>query len=381
MTLRVTLFAGVMAFYALFLAAIAQADGYRFGVTYTGDVLRNMSGGIRTGTGFLDNLDLTLEVDVAQAWKFGNGTLFVYGLYNNGTTFSDELVGDLQVVSNIDAAEAWRIYQFWYEIEGEGWSLRSGLYDLNSEFDAKETGAIFLNSSHGIGPEFSQSGKNGPGIFPVSSLALRAEIDIGELTTRFALLDGVPGNPDNPASNAIDLSSNDGVLAVGEIDIAVAGSGRLWAGYWRYSADFDRPYAPGRSNGNDGWYIGGEQQFSLGDRTAAWYLRYGEADQNFYPVERFVGGGFVVNAPFAHRQNDQFGLGIAIAIVGDPYKELLNNSGAGAEPRETIWELTYRAQINDQLALQPDIQYIQGPSSSAAIEDSLVLGLRFEIAY
>ena len=129
-------------------------------------------------------------------------------MYNNGSTFSDELVGDLQVISNIDASHAWRVFEFWYEF-GEGpWSVRTGLYDLNSEFDVNETGGLFLNSSHGMGPDFSQTGENGPSIFPVSSLALRAEWEGKGFTARLAVLDGVPGHPHDPSSNEIDLSRN-----------------------------------------------------------------------------------------------------------------------------------------------------------------------------
>lgn len=101
-----------------------------------------------------------------------------------------------------------------------------------------ESGAIFLNSSHGIGPDFSQTGENGPGIFPISALAVRTEIRFGNATTRFALLDGLPGAPDNPASNAVDLGGSDGALIVGEIETPLRNNGRLWAGYWQYTAEF-----------------------------------------------------------------------------------------------------------------------------------------------
>jgi porin len=53
--------------------------------------------------------------------------------------------------------------------------VKIGLYDLNSEFDVIEAAALFLNPSHGIGPDFAQSGRNGPSIFPVTSLAIRGE--------------------------------------------------------------------------------------------------------------------------------------------------------------------------------------------------------------
>ena len=44
-------------------------------------------------------VDLELEVNVAEAWKAGAGRLLIHGLYNNGSTFSGDRVGDLQVVS------------------------------------------------------------------------------------------------------------------------------------------------------------------------------------------------------------------------------------------------------------------------------------------
>ena len=359
----------------------ANAYGYDFGVEYTADFMSNTSGGLTTGSRHLDNLDVTLEIDPAEAWGFGSGTLFLYGLYNNGTTFSDELIGDLQVVTNIDAIEAWRVYELWYEFGGDRWSVRTGLYNLNSEFDAKESSGIFLNSSHGIGPDFSQTGQNGPGIFPVSSMAVRAEVKVGDVTTRVALLDGVPGDPEDPTSNAINLSSSDGVLAVGEIDIPLYRNGRLWVGYWRYSADVESPFGMTVRNGNDGWYIGAEGRLQLGERSVAGYLRYGEADEKFNPIRSFVGLGLVMDAPFEDRPDDQFGIGIAFASVGSPYKAAITDEGMGAKSHETAWELTYRAQINDSLALQPNIQFVHNPAATSLIDDAWIVGLRVQIAF
>lgn len=380
-TLRSSLIQTAAVAHASLVGAAAYADGYQFNARYTVDLLSNTSGGIMTGTRYLDNLDLMLEIDVAEAWGFGGGTLFLYGLYNNGTTFSDELVGDLQVVSNIDAVEAWRVYEAWYEFGGERWSVRSGLYDLNSEFDVKETGALFLNSSHGIGPDFSQTGLNGPSIFPVTSLAVRTAAQWGNVTTRLAIFDGVPGDPDNPASSAIDLSGDDGTLIVGEVDAPLTDSGRLWAGYWRYSADFERPFDMTVRDGNDGWYVGVERHFEPGARRVAGYLRYGRADGAFNPVESFTGAGLVIHAPFTARPQDQFGLSVAMATVGRPYKASLSSAGIRPESSEITWELTYRAEVNASIALQPDIQFVQNPASTSTLDDAWVVGLRVQLSY
>jgi porin len=148
----------------MFVFSASLANSYEFEVVYSGDVLTNSSGGIETGTRYLDNLDLNLEVDVAQAWGIGSGKLFVHGLYNNGGTFSDELVGDLQIVSNIEAEEAWRIFEAWYELGGDTWSFRTGLYDLNSEFDGNEVGSIFLHRCR-LGPDRRERAKHLSSLF------------------------------------------------------------------------------------------------------------------------------------------------------------------------------------------------------------------------
>ncbi|MFT5138858.1 MAG: porin [Lysobacterales bacterium] len=361
--------------------ASALASAYEFDATYTGDIWSNTSGGIRTGTRYLDNLDLTLEVDVDEAWNFGSGTFFVYGMYNNNSTFSEELVGDLQVISNIEASRAWRIYEFWYQYGKGPWSFRLGLYDLNSEFDVAETRGLFLNSSNGIGPDMSQTGLNGPSIFPITSLSLRSEFKSDQFTARMAVLDGVPGDPDDPASNVIRLGNDDGVLIVGELDYAVGEDSRVWAGYWRYSAEFEHAFDQGLSNDNDGWYFGIEKAFQLRTKSAGWFLRFGRVNDDLNPIGNFIGAGATIDGLFSTRPHDQFGFAIASAGAGSPYKNFLNQAGLVAKNRETTWELTYRAEINPHLVLQPDIQYVQYPSASSEYRNAFAVGLRFELSY
>ena len=179
-------------------------------VVYSADVWSNVRGGTKRGSRYLDNLDVTLTVDAERVFGWRGATLFAYGLYNNGTRFSEDLVGDAQGISNIETGvRATRLYEAWVEqrFASDHASLKFGLYDLNSEFDAIESAALFLNPSHGIGPDFSQSGLNGPSIFPTTSLALRGDLKVTDnWLVRAAILDGVPGDPDRPKRTAIKLA-------------------------------------------------------------------------------------------------------------------------------------------------------------------------------
>jgi len=117
-------------------------------LTYTAEVFRNRRSGLDRGTRYLDNLDLTLEVDAERALGWNGVTLFAYGLYNNGETFSEDLVGAVQGVFNIETGVgAARLYEAWIEqrFASNRASVKLGPYDLNSEFDAIEAPALFLN--------------------------------------------------------------------------------------------------------------------------------------------------------------------------------------------------------------------------------------------
>ena len=107
-------------------------------IVYTFDIWHNQTGGIRRGTRYLDNFDLTARIDAERALGWRGATLFAYGLYNNGVGMSRSLVGNFQDSSNIETeVRAARLYEAWIEQKfagGKG-SLKLGLYDLNSEFD------------------------------------------------------------------------------------------------------------------------------------------------------------------------------------------------------------------------------------------------------
>jgi len=82
--------------------------------------------------------------------------VFVYGLFNHGGFPSATVIGDLQTASDIEASRNQFIVQ-------EAWnqqkcmdgriSVLAGLYDLSSEFYLSDYGALFFNSSFGIGLE------------------------------------------------------------------------------------------------------------------------------------------------------------------------------------------------------------------------------------
>ncbi|MDX1515896.1 MAG: carbohydrate porin [Woeseiaceae bacterium] len=366
-------------------AAIAAAPahaGATLAAYYTGEVLHNADGGIRSGGAYLSDAGVTVDVDLTDLFGGTDANFFAYFLWNNSSTFSDRYSGDAQVVSNIDAEQALRVYELWYQQRlSRDVTLRFGLYDLNSEFDAIGTARLFLNSSHGIGAEYAQSGRAGPSIFPVTSLAARLDWTINNGgTLRYAILDGVPGDPNDPSRTTIDLGGADGVLHALEYNYERGSGPRFGFGGWLYSGDFDRiDPQPGttRDDGNGGLYafVDTPLYSSASGVQISGFLRYGVANDDLNVFESYLGAGAVATGLIPTRPDDRLGIALASARTGEPF----DRASGGANRHETIIELTYSTRIRDWLRVQPDIQYVIHPGVDPTLDSALVFGLRFEL--
>lgn len=367
------------------------ASAYEFHAVYTADTWRNARGGLRTGTVYLDSLDFTLAIDGEHAWDLPGVSALAYVLYNNNASLSDDYVGDAMTVSNIDAREAWRLYEAWVQWENgpNTFSLRFGLYDLNSEFDVTESRALFINSTHGIGHEFGQTGKNGPSIFPVTSLAVRAVWSPApSWYVLAAVFDGVPGDPEHPSSNRIRLGGDDGALWIAELQRVGERVTRLALGVWGYSARFEdvrssQSTAFGPRRDDCGSYASAEIALDSArenEPATLAFARYGVANDRINQYADSWSFGIRHRGLFPARPNDEIGLAYGLTHVADPVRDIAALAGEPREPYEAVIELTYRAAISPWLTIQPDIQYIKNPSANPLIEDSLAMGLRLEFS-
>src|SRR5713226_3713497 len=260
--------------------------GVQFDIRYDGEAFADMSGGLRRGATYLGNLNLQLTVDAQRLLGWPGATVFLYGLGIHGghpSTF----VGDAQGVSNIEAPAKWKVEEGWIQqnLFGNRFSVLMGRYDLSSEFYRLQSASLFLNSSFGMGPEFSQSGLEGPSIFPFTSVGARFAIKpIEEIVLRAAVLDGVP--VERPNGTRKIFAKDDGVLVVAEVayvnrpvgaeqprtrefrigrNCCGTYTGKLALGAWYYSATFDdlikvHPDGqPVRRRGSRGFYLLADQ--------------------------------------------------------------------------------------------------------------------------
>ncbi|MCZ7614000.1 MAG: carbohydrate porin [Ignavibacteriaceae bacterium] len=146
-------------------------------------------------------------------------SLNLSGLGIQGGTFMQN-TGAMQGISNIAGVNHWKLYEAWIEQNflNEDLSILIGLYDLNSEFDVRESSGIFINPSFGIGFDFAQSGENGPSIFPYASLALRINYNLSEsFKILTAVFDGVPGSLDDEKGFQVQWNKDEGAMLSTEL--------------------------------------------------------------------------------------------------------------------------------------------------------------------
>lgn len=381
----------------------ALKDDYGLAVEffYTGEVLANVRGGIRHRAEYLDNFDLIVDLDAEKLLDWPGAVFYFYFLGNNGGNPSSRNIGDAQVASNIEANSTWKIYELWLEqnLLDNRLSVKAGLYDLNSEFDTIETASLFLNSSHGIGFDFAQSGRNGPSIFPVTSAAVRIRVEPApHVYLQGAVLDGVPGDPGNPGRTQIVWKRSEGVLIAVEFGLAYCREkdaeeayAKYAIGGWYYTAKFEDVLAadaagdPVMRRGNSGFYALAEQTVFCepDDRSQglAVFARLGIADGKINQVFLYTGFGMAYTGLIPTRDQDQVGLAVAVIYNGDDFRRAMRNAGTPVDTSEVDIELTYLAQLTPWCSLQPDLQFIVNPGTDPNLKNSLVLGLRWAVSF
>ncbi len=388
------------------------AQGLSFEAVFTGENFANVSGGLQRRGTFLYNADLVLTADAGKLIGFKNGIFFIYGLGDGGGDPSN-YVGDAQEVSNIAAYNTWKIYEAWYQqnLYKSKLSLLFGLYDLNSEFDVLESSLPFINASHGIDPTFSQTGENGPSIFPNTTLGLR--IDCAPTvwaSIKSVVLNGVAGDPTNPRGTHLVFDDENGILSATEIslfDLNVAEKsfyrhlkgrrrlgrlatpwydGKIALGYWVYSAKFNRlgvAENSGKSSkvrGNQGIYVIGERtvfhEKNSRSEGLTLFFRAGLANGTINRFSRYFGAGCSYVGLIPGRSDDRLGFAAAGAFNGSLYKKHQLMAGTGVENAEWNLELTYILQAAPWLDIQPDIQYVINPNTNPNVMNALAIDLR-----
>jgi porin len=374
--------------------SFTEDRGVTISAEYTGEGMGDLVGGIKTGTTYEGLLRLGLMLDLGKLVCWKGATFYVSSLYPHGEGISQDYSGDFNIASNITAYNSFRLDELWLDqkfLPDQTLSIRIGQLASDVEFLLSATSALFVNAAFGTMPTISFN--NNLPIYPFGGLGIRvAYTPANGWFARAGVFDGNPGDPStvNKYGVAFHLNLSGGVIVLAETGYAINSSAdsKGLAGYYKIGAWYDSypeetPQIRSQHNSDAGFcaivdqMIYRKSDIAPGSLTA--FFRISAApDQHINLVPFYVDGGFNLDGPFHSRAKDVFGMALGYTRLSDHFTPVNTTIRSG---HETVFETTYKIQINDHLFLQPDIQYILNPGGYPHLDNALVAVVRFDITY
>ncbi len=353
-----------------------EKAGVTLDLAYKVDYVSNTGGGIKQDSAIIGNLDVQGTLDLDKIAHIPGLSINLYALGTHGDD-ATEFVGDSFATSNIEAPSTFKLYEAYLEQSvDERFQISFGLRDLNAIYNAIESTRVFINSAFGITPTFSQTGVNGPSIFPNTALAANAKY---ESSTPFYFQAGVfnaqAGDPEKPYDTQINVKSGEGFLSVYELGIAdekAANPFKYGAGSWSYTKASDRLDGTGEAR-NYGFYMVADHKIT---NTLSLFLKYSTASERVNVFKTGVEAGVNLQGLLPGREDDILGLGYSRAQASDVYV----TAEQGRE-FEAAYELAYQADLGHGIAVTPDFQYIQNPGLSKDVKNAQVVTIRIAIEF
>ncbi|MDH5544204.1 MAG: carbohydrate porin [Gammaproteobacteria bacterium] len=392
------------------------AEAFSYGLMAVADYFSLASGGlnqaadpneaVKSGSALLLDISGEIDTEAAGYWKNGlfSAQFVVYGTVS--ATSPGDIVGDFHGLSGNDAGPdpLYKIYEGWYQhsFDHGKASIRVGIQDWNSEFYISEFANLYMNGTPGMGGVVNMAG---PSTFPATSLGFRF---LSELTENsYYQISVFDATPDEGGIVAVNLSNDDGFFSSMELGMSNAEPGeegyyRIGGGMWFLrtlisgyvgTSEEDELIPPSGDpvavntgsfdpqSGTYGAYVFGEM--AIGDRIGV-FVKAGWADPRYNRYSLYGAAGVNYSGLVPGRVDDVLGIAVnhtqqSKQFLSDNWDN--DNDVQSSFTYETNIELTYSAQINDWLMIQPDFQYIMQPAMQYGITNAAVVGIRVQAEY
>jgi porin len=130
------------------------------------------------------------------------------------------------------------------------------------------------------------------------------------------------------------------------------------------------------------YFIGEKTLYQAEDlhRDMTLFYRFGRADKNINTFINSSSIGMRVRGLIKGRIDDYFGFASTTSKVSGSYLIAQSAAGIASPGKETAVEITYRAQVNPWLVVQPNAQRIFNPGLLPDVKPATVIGVQCEIA-
>jgi porin len=400
-----------------------EQGGVRLTFSYYGDAFANPVGGVKQGLGYDGRFGTIIDANLEKLIGWSGATFHASIHQIHGTQFSAANLGNLMLVSGVEAPTSTRLFNLWIEQQlTNRVNLRVGQFTAAQEFLVSDNADLFVNSTFGwpvlTAVDLPSGGPNYPEATPGARLQIAAS---DQLTLRAAIFDGNPagpgiGDPVGRDPYGVAFRVNDPPFFIVEMEYAygqagthtaaidpnqegqstyttvrpVSGSmlpGTMILGAWVNAGSFaDRRFnaqgallaisggAPLQHQGNDAIYGVVDQMLwrvpGPGDRSLNFFMRGMAAPGDRNLIDVYADGGFTFKGLIERRANDTTGLGFAVGRVSPAAaaydRDVATMLGWAIPVRdfEAVIEWTYQWKLADKWFVQPDLQYIFHPGGN-----------------
>lgn len=404
--------------------------GVQFNATYIAEVFGNASGGMRRGSIYTGRLDLGTDVDLEKVVGW-TGAKFHANMYQiHGQGLSRDYVGNLMLVSGVEALPATRLYELWVEqsLANGAFLVRVGQQASDIEFIDSKYDDIFANSALGwpgiTGINLLSGGPSPP--LAVPGVRIKAQLS-DNITAYAAIFDGDAAPPDSPVDpqianpHGVLFRVNDPPWMIGQLKYGFQLGenkllGTVTGGAWKHLGEFnDQRYdlggvalanrtssgEPQKLRGNQGIFGVYEQMLSRAspgsDKGVGFFVRTSVSPSDRNLISFYLDGGLQFSGFSEARPNDKFGVAMTYARISDAARaadrDVQTFTGTPFPVRnfEAVFEMTYLAEVQTGWAVQPIFQYVfhpgggtvdpNDPTQTQRIKDAAVFGLRSTFSY
>lgn len=345
-------------------ASVRQRENpVSFEVSYSGDLMGNVAGGIKQGGTYLGyaQLGLLLDFEKMGAWK--GGVLCIKGGNTHSGTPSETFIGDFQSADNIEAGNHTFLQELWFSQTIWQFELKAGLQDFNADFTACESAALFVNSSFGIHAVLSDH--TTLPIFPIMGLGANLRWNFrNDMSWIVGAYDCPYDFEENPYNVHWKFTKEKGGILATEYQYTPTIKNELQG---QYQVGFTYETA-GR---NWGVYLNASQAVWKRNQKTLNLFVMSALERHLSEHMYFqISGGASMTGVFSKKGKDVLGIACTSAMSSNKLEH------------ETAIELTYQYQIHEFIYLQPDIQYIINPSGTEEeLDNALMLLLRLKIEF
>ncbi len=404
-------------------------QGISLEIMETSETLGNTSGGTKKGYKYDGLTQILGQLDTQRAFSHYGGLFNVSLLNIHGNNLSADNLQTLQTASGIEADDATRLWELWYDqkfLDEDRLDVKVGQQSLDQEFMVSADALYFVNTMFGWPMLPSADLPGGGPAYPLSAPGARISVrPVDGVTVLAGVFNGTPlKNDENKHGTGFPWSA--GKLYIAEMQFSYPALGSMvepgqtqplgWTyrlGGWYNTEDFAdmrldqnglslvNPASNGMARQHSSNYalyavadklVWRDEHYP--DRTAGIFARVmGTPLKDRNLIVFSLNTGVVFHSPFLNRPADTFGIGAGFAQVSSQLAQqeidnnLYNGTNNPIQSAEKFIELTYQYQLKPWIQIQPDLQYVINPGAGVAneagrqLKNELVIGVRTNISF